>query len=156
MEKMPGGFWKGDVAMTYSALDVAKYTVNYCTRKSQPVSNLKLQKMLYFMWIDYYKSTGEELFADDICAWRLGPVVPDVYYEYCSYAGRPISLQLESNIENCDEERLSHIINCYLPIPASVLVDKTHAKDKPWDIVYQDGIGNRDVIPFALIKRLEC
>ena len=41
--------------MTYTASDIAKYIVSYCFRKRKPVSNLKLQKMLYYMWIEYYK-----------------------------------------------------------------------------------------------------
>ena len=43
--------------MTYSAVDIAKYIVSYCSGKHRPVSNLKLQKMLYYTWIDYYKKT---------------------------------------------------------------------------------------------------
>ena len=68
--------------MTYSAVDIAKYIVSYCSGKHRPVSNLKLQKMLYYTWIDYYKKTGTALFFNEICAWQLGPVVPDAYYEF--------------------------------------------------------------------------
>ena len=77
----------------YSAVDVAKYIVSYSTQQGKSISNLKLQKMLYYLWVDYYKSTGRELYVDDICAWQFGPVVPDVYYEFCSYAGTPISIR---------------------------------------------------------------
>lgn len=49
--------------MTYSAVDIAKYIVSYCSGKHRPVSNLKLQKMLYYTWIDYYKKTGTALFS---------------------------------------------------------------------------------------------
>ena len=47
--------------MTYTAVDIAKYIVSYCSGKHRPVSNLKLQKMLYYTWIDYYKKTGTAL-----------------------------------------------------------------------------------------------
>ena len=141
--------------MTYSAMEIARYTVNYCNELKKPISNLKLQKMLYFMWIDYFKETGLELYADDICAWQLGPVIPDVYYEYCMFAGTPITVTARSEIEEKDKTILNRIIQKYLPISASVLVDKTHMQNKPWDIVFQGGLGNRDVIPFSLIKALE-
>lgn len=36
--------------MTYTAVDIAKYIVSYCSGKHRPVSNLKLQKMLYYTW----------------------------------------------------------------------------------------------------------
>ena len=77
--------------MTYTASDIARYIVSYCFRKRKPVSNLKLQKMLYYMWIEYYKKTKKSLFNDDICAWQFGPVIPDIYYAFCVYAGRPIT-----------------------------------------------------------------
>ena len=54
--------------MTYTAVDIAKYIVSYCSGKHRPVSNLKLQKMLYYTWIDYYKKTGTALFFNEICA----------------------------------------------------------------------------------------
>ncbi|MGI5933430.1 MAG: Panacea domain-containing protein [Lawsonibacter sp.] len=142
--------------MTYTAKNIAHYIVTYCEKKNRPVSNLKLQKMLYFLWIEYFKHTRCELYLDDICAWKLGPVVPDVYYEFCSYAGMPISVELPFSIDEQDVDVLDATIEKYLPMAASTLVDKTHAKGKPWDIVYKDGLGNRDVIPFSLIKDLEC
>ena len=76
--------------MWYDALDVAKYIITRCYEQGNPISNLKLQKILYFLWADFYRETRRYLFFDDICAWQLGPVVPKVYYEYCPHAGRPI------------------------------------------------------------------
>lgn len=148
---------KGGLFMaSYPAQYVADYTISYCTRAKCPISNLKLQKMLYFLWVDYYKETKCELYLDDICAWKLGPVVPNVYYNFCSYAGTPIALERPSKIEETDTGILDSIIKRYLLMPASTLVNMTHTRGKPWERVYQDGIGNRSVIPFSLIKDLEC
>lgn len=140
----------------YTAADVAKYIVSYSTEQGKPISNLKLQKMLYYLWVDYYRLTGRELYADDICAWQFGPVVPEVYYEFCSYAGTPISKRFISPIGANDELILNEIINRYLAKAAHTLVDMTHKQGSPWNTVYQDGGGIREVIPFELIKRLEC
>ena len=142
--------------MTYTAQNVAHYTVSYCTSKSSPVSNLKLQKLLYFLWVDYYRATSQSLFYDDICAWKLGPVVPDVYYEFSSYAGMPISLTPFNSIDAADAPVLNRIIDRYLPETASTLVNRTHQKGTPWDQIYRDGLGNREVIPYELIKAVEC
>lgn len=49
--------------MAYCAADVAKYIISYCSANKSPVTNLKLQKMLYFVWIDYYTFTKAQLFA---------------------------------------------------------------------------------------------
>ena len=38
----------------YSAVDVAKYIVSYSTQQGKSIRNLKLQKKLYYLWVDYY------------------------------------------------------------------------------------------------------
>lgn len=141
--------------MWYDAIEIARYIISECFKKNVSISNLKLQKMLYFLWVDYYKETRRALFFDDICAWQLGPVVPNVYYEYCSYAGRPIVEDYSSSISKVDEDILNRIIINYLSVPANVLVNKTHKKGSPWDIIYRNGAGNRNVIPFELIIEKE-
>lgn len=143
--------------MSYSALDIAKYVITSCSVQDQPVSNLKLQKMLYFLWVDFYKTTGRMLFEDNICAWKLGPVVPEVYYAYCHYAGTPISLFYDTNyIRGEDQKILNDIISRYLPVPANDLVERTHVAGSAWHTIYQDGAGNRKVIPFELIIMKEA
>ena len=137
--------------MVYCAIDIAKYIVDYCVRKEKPISNLKLQKMLYYIWIEYYNSTKKMLFSDDMCAWQLGPVVPDVYYEFCSYAGIPITRPFQVSVEAADANVVNKAIEKYLPISASRLVDQTHKKGSPWDRIYMNGLGYRDIIPYPLI-----
>lgn len=62
--------------MWYDAAEVAKFIITECFKSNIAISNLKLQKMLYFLWVDFFKKTGRRLFMDDFCAWQLGPVVP--------------------------------------------------------------------------------
>jgi len=142
--------------MTYKAINVAKFIVSYCYKANCPISNLKLQKLLYYAWIGYYKETQQPLYNDNICAWQLGPVIPEVYYEYCSFAGSPIMREYAPELAEKDVNVLSDIISRYMYITAGRLVTLTHKPGGPWDIVYQDGSGVRDVIPFSLIKSLEC
>lgn len=142
--------------MLYLAIDVAKHIVTYCTKQKKPISNLKLQKMLYYVWIDYYKSTNMPLYIDDICAWQFGPVVPDVYYEFCSYAGTAIYREYNDLCSEEDAAIIDATINKLINLPACALVGKTHEEGKPWDVVFNGGNGLREVIPFSLIVELEC
>lgn len=137
--------------MCYDALEIAKYVITKCSQAGKPVSNLKLQKLLYFLWIEFFRKTGEALFENDICAWQLGPVVPDVYYEYCSYAGIPINGKYLTNIDRADKNLLDAILEKYMDISAFQLVNRTHVKGGAWDTIYCNGIGNRRVIPFEMI-----
>ncbi|MCQ2560203.1 MAG: DUF4065 domain-containing protein, partial [Clostridia bacterium] len=116
------------ICMTYPAIEVAKYIVTYCTEKKQPISNLKLQEILYFIWIDYYKLTGDKLYDDEIYAWPFGTVVPEVYYDYCCYAGLPISLKIDSQITEEDRLILSKIVDKYVTFSARKLVNMTREK----------------------------
>ncbi len=140
----------------YPALDIAKYIITYSSEQNKAISNLKLQKLLYFLWIDFYKDTKTWLFRDDICAWQFGPVVPESYYEFCSYAGLPINKIFSTSIDASDKEKLNKIINDYIDISAYNLVEKTHKEGTPWSIIYNRGLGSREVIPFDLIVDKEC
>lgn len=141
----------------YKAIDIAKYIVSYAMQQGSPVSNLKLQKILYFLWIEFYRLTGRELFSDSFCAWKLGPVVPSTYYEFCSYAGTPIMTTFNVQLENTDDiKRINSIIDRYLRKSVSLLVDQSHHAGGPWELIYKQGEGNRSVIPFSLIIDLEC
>lgn len=137
--------------MLYSALEIAKYIITECTQRQKPLSNLKLQKILYFVWADYFRKKQKYVFFDEICAWQLGPVVPIVYYEYCSYAGRPICNIYQTELLDEDKEIIDTILDDYIDVTASALVERTHQKGTAWDQIYRNGEGNRKVIPFPLI-----
>lgn len=143
----------------YPVLDIARYIVDYCYNQGKPISNLKLQKMLYLIWIDFYKETGEYLFKENIYAWKYGPVVPEVYYEFCVYGGMPIYEEVEINpeLKKCKERYvIQGSIDNYIKDLPYDLVSRTHQKDMPWDKIYNKGEGANCIIPFSLIKKLEC
>lgn len=145
-----------DCIMGNNVLEIAKYIISYCTQRSMPISNLKLQKMLYFLWIDYYKTTNRMLFTENICAWQFGPVVPEVYYEFCPYGGMPINKQYDIVLNGIELDTIKNSIDKYLKYSVRNLVDLTHQIGKPWDSVYKNGVGARSIIPFSLIIDLEC
>ena len=142
--------------MSYQAVEVAKYIVTYSNQQNKPVSNLKLQKILYFTWIDFFKTTNRRLFEDAICAWNFGPVIPAVYRKFCIYAGESIPREYHAEIAPEDTDILNGIIDPYLDFSASELVNKSHEEGSAWDQVFRNGEGKQAVIPFPLIEELEC
>lgn len=65
---------------TPSAFDVAKYFLAKCDPEAgEEISNLKVQKLVYYAQGFHLALTGEPLFAEDIQAWQHGPVVPVLY-----------------------------------------------------------------------------
>ena len=56
--------------MSYTALEIAKYIISTCSKKNRPISNLKLQKLLYFVQAAFLSMTEkhEPCFSDEIQA----------------------------------------------------------------------------------------
>lgn len=129
------------------AMDVARYILTKCNKEGQPISNLQLQKMLYYIQYEFLRETGEPLFEDDFEAWKFGPVVPTVYYEYSHMGAFRIGADYKdydkilSNLLPNNIQRLNGIIEEKRDINAWQLVDSTHKKGKAWDIVFANGEG---------------
>ena len=56
-----------------TALDISKYLLTV-----QPMSNLKLQKMIYLVYADYLVKTKQPLFDEKIIAMQYGPLICEV------------------------------------------------------------------------------
>ncbi len=136
----------------YNANDVAKYIINYAIEKENPITNLHLQKILYFVWIDFYKATKEHLFDESIEAWQYGPVVPKVYNEYFIFSSFQLKFKQDEIIQN--DERLNGFIDKYYKQTVSDLVKKSHEKGKSWDKNYK--INCKNTIPFKDIEKFDC
>lgn len=76
--------------MAYNALDIARYVIKYSNDRDYGVSNLKLQKILYFIQAYFLIQTNSPCFKELIEAWDFGPVVPAVYKRYKMYASADI------------------------------------------------------------------
>lgn len=129
--------------MIYDALDIAAYVVKRCYKTNTIVSNLKLQKMLYFLQAEFLVSKNEMCFRQEIVAWTFGPVVPDVYRKYKIYGGAAIPYLENNRIINLSEDDktiIDRIVEICSKYSASDLMEITH-KQKPWIDAYSQGDG---------------
>lgn len=136
----------------YQAIDIAKYIIGKCTADNQPISNLQLQKILYFLQRKYLKEQGRPLFSDEIQAWQFGPVVPEVYYQYCGFGSRTIGMDYDVTLDPQDKVLIDEVVEEKRSKKPWELVEETHAPDKAWAQIYEDGAGNRQEIPMPLIR----
>lgn len=136
----------------YAALDIAKYVINKCTTESHPISNLQLQKILYFLQREYLQKVGRRLFSDDIQAWQFGPVVPEVYYQYCGFGSMDITMKYDCQIDGADRKRIDAVVLEKRDKNPWDLVEETHAEGKAWATVYRNGQGNHKIIPIDTIR----
>ncbi len=135
------------------AIDVAKYAVTRCMSSDHPISNLHLQKILYYVQKSYL-SRGEMAFSDDFEAWRFGPVIPDVYFYFCGYGAMPITAKFEQVISEIDCEKINGIVDEKCELDPWDLVADTHKNDGAWNKIFRNGIGNKQVIPIDLIREV--
>lgn len=147
--------------MPYKALDVARYVVNYGREKGHLISNLKLQKILYFIQASFLveKEDNSICFEDNIEAWDFGPVVPNAYHEFKKYGAGSIpeikdyidssdgiwgskKKRFEKNII-CDEDQIliNEVVDEAASYSARALVDITHIQ-APWADRYSKGSNN--------------
>ncbi|MCI8639686.1 MAG: DUF4065 domain-containing protein [Coprococcus sp.] len=134
----------------YRASDIARYIIERCKENNTPISNLKLQKILYFVQAEFLVTKNQPCFAEEIEAWDFGPVVPSVYYEYRVFGGANIPCIGRTvgkrSISARDREILNGIIDECADYSASALVDITHSQT-PWIKAYeQDGYNNEITI----------
>jgi uncharacterized phage-associated protein len=127
------------------AVDLAKYVATFFDDKGDPITNKKLQKLLYYIeaWnLVYLKS----IFSEDIEAWVYGPVVNEVYQEYKNYRYSPItreyapgsspSLELKKlektlNMSRDQKELIETVLEKYGAMSSFQLERLTHS-EPPW------------------------
>lgn len=140
--------------MNYTAMDWAIYIVKKCIEDHHPISNLQLQKILYFIQREYLKTGKGPAFVDDFEAWQFGPVVPAVYYNYCGNGALPISMEFNTpSIQSEDISNVRSIIEHLRNLDPWLLVEATHKPGGAWDQIFQNGAGNHQIIPIDLIRK---
>ena len=78
--------------MSYSAIAVANYFIDKSLKTGVDVTNMKLQKLVYFAHAVYMKSNdGEPLILDPVIAMQHGPVIMSLYQELKQYGKSPIT-----------------------------------------------------------------
>ena len=125
-----------------TALEVANYLVYLLSGECDDLSNMKLNKLLYYAQGQCLLQTGEPLFDDVIEAWDHGPIVDAVYHKYQACRDESIKdydLELARKMPEENADLLINIAREYSGYTASALRNKTHVHNGPWDQVYVKG-----------------
>ena len=136
----------------YSALKVAEYIIGYCNEKKKTISNLKLQKVLYFVQAQFLVNHGQACFEEEIEAWDFGPVVPSVYHKYKIFGSTFIPIPSNTfgiDINDYDKSDINAMVDACSEYSATELVNITHNQD-PWKKTYRQY--ERKVISNELIR----
>lgn len=153
----------------YKAIDIAVYVINYINRHECSVSNLKLQKILYYIQAAFLCDKNKECFSDTILCWRHGPVVPTVYDVFNKYGSDNIPTQNsvskiivqngklkfvkkpfnENIIILEDRNFMTDVIESLMCYTAWYLVERTHEED-PWKNLeyYNEEITSQSILKY--------
>lgn len=128
----------------YDATKIAEYAIEYEYSQKRSVSNLRLQKLLYFIQAQFLVDNHEPCFDDRMEAWDFGPVVPSVYHVY-KYFGSSSIPHLTSKgsygIAEEDQLLIDHILDRCAQHSTTALVSITHGQ-APWRDAYYKGFDN--------------
>ncbi|WP_296045239.1 type II toxin-antitoxin system antitoxin SocA domain-containing protein [uncultured Gemmiger sp.] len=125
----------------YTAMNIASEIIRQYGERHKSITNLKLQKILYYVQVYSLQNQGRALFDDDFQAWRHGPVIPEVYDIFRKYVSDDIKeddqtvLGNRIEIDETSKSMIEKIVEKTLPLDAWDMVYKTH-ETRPWKDTY--------------------
>ncbi len=144
--------------MPYSAPLIAYAFVKKGLESGKPVTQMKLQKMVYFAHGYHLAKYGEPLIKEDFEAWQFGPVAPSIYNEFNLYGSDPITMEEPARVEQAlrtlspeASEAIDYTWEATKDISAYKLSGWTHKRDAPWATAYRPNVPDT-VIPNRDIK----
>lgn len=121
-----------------TALDIAAWFISLAQERGDDLSNIPLQKLLYYAQGHHLAIKGRPLFQDRIEAWNMGPVVGTVYDACNKNQGSANAVINYATPRDVDEDTgalLLDVYNAYSRYSAGYLINKTHT-ELPWKSVW--------------------
>ena len=123
-------------AVTSNYNMIADYFIALSNETGSLITNLKLQKLVYYAQAWSLALNNKALFDDDFQAWVHGPVLPALYKRYSSFRWNPIckDISLDKAKEHLNQEivqLLEEVSSVYFELDAYKLERLTHAEE-PW------------------------
>lgn len=139
---------------TYEVLLIARYIIEHEFKCNRSVSNLRLQKLLYFVQLYFLMCRNTPCFNAKMEAWDFGPVVPEVYHKYKRFGSmiiQEIDHSAHSEISSDDRILIDDMLDECANKTTRDLVEITH-QQSPWKNAYRNPITNE--IPLDSIREL--
>jgi uncharacterized phage-associated protein len=120
----------------YPAMTIARWFIAWAQAEDDELSNMKLQKLLYYAQGHYLARHHAPLFMEPIQAWSHGPVVPVVYHEFKAAGSSTILLDdsdpfMWDDVDPDTSNFLTEVWNTYGGYSAGLLRAMTH-DEAPW------------------------
>ena len=129
--------------MTNPLVSVADEILRLSTLKDRRLTPMKLMKLSYISFGWYIANYNVRLYPERIEAWRYGPVMPVLYYEYKKWGRSPIDYTVsdkENSISDNIKDFLKLVEEEYGRFSGVQLSALTHQKGSPWHQVYKTDV----------------
>lgn len=116
------------------AQDVGRYFLYLANQERKPITNKKLQKLVYYAQAWSLVLNNKKLFSEPIEAWVHGPAVRSLYVQYKKFGFEPIQEEIKPDsikVSGKAKELLDTVWNAYGKLDAGYLEMLTHS-EKPW------------------------
>lgn len=133
---------------SYDSRAIANLMLDEAHRNGQSLTNLALQKLLYFAHALYLVEKKKPLVSGYFEAWEYGPVHPAAYRAFKSYRDLPISepasgedvlsgarKPIPTPVDPDVRRHVRRVMSQYGWLDVGRLVDISHAKGAPWHFV---------------------
>ncbi|MCG8307623.1 MAG: DUF4065 domain-containing protein [Cytophagales bacterium] len=127
------------IAMTQSStLAIANFFIRKSLKEKKPVTQIKLQKLIFFAHGFYLAIKEKPLVDEKIEAWQYGPVIPSVYHRFKKWGNNSIDEVLLENGNNLiinqeDIDFLELVWHKFSSLSASQLIKISHETNGPWN-----------------------
>lgn len=121
--------------MPFSAQQTALAFLALCEEYGDFLSNLKLQKLLYYAQGWHLALYDEPLFGEALEAWIHGPVVPSVYFHFKDFGHCPLLVETLdlSRVNPHLAEHVKDVWEAYGGLTAFDLEKLSH-QEPPWKV----------------------
>lgn len=117
---------------TLTASNIADYFLYVANESGSYISNLKLQKLVFYAQAWHLAIYENPLFEEEFEAWVRGPVIPALYREYQHFSWKPILKEVQEPKFSPElQDFLNDLIEVYFFRDALELEMMTH-REEPW------------------------
>jgi uncharacterized phage-associated protein len=139
--------------VSYPSQRIANTFLDIAKSAGVTLTNMQVQKLVYFAHGFYLALKDEPLIEDEIKAWNFGPVIPPLYNDLKQYSNGIVTSLIsgfESIPDGFDKSFIQKVFDLYGRISGPRLSAATHMPNSPWDKVYKKS--KFSAIPNELMK----
>lgn len=135
----------------YDVRDITNFVLDAADERGIAVTNLSLQKLLYFMHGWFFTVFDQPLLKNKFEAWQYGPVQRVVYDAFKQFNNKPIKNSRALHLDPATGKKVYRepilapehaelvlsVLERYRDRSGGELVEESHVEDGPWEYVWQ-------------------